>query len=344
MKKLKYFFIIKRRTIIAAIFIFITMSCQAKNDDNISNDDLVITDLGENNIGIGSYELAVEFFTDDGLREILDTDTGNVFFVTEVPRDPFLLYCLRNFPTLIIDISENVVQHRISYNNYYTRDIIYGDNVKGVSTYKIYQFENELFSGIESVLTDKTGVIERYKQIEIFRNQDGVINSIDEYLAATNRIFQQHSYSYDDNIIIANDGLRSGYAYVVLVEEEDRYLYYDNYQGYMTEPERPDITIEFIDENVIISVYRGSLSYYTVASKFYFTNGILMKMEYMDRYILNYTVSSGKGEIIVTNTSGEITERRILERRINAAGYLEYELVIYPSGNGYEYFFTKDMF
>jgi len=360
MKKPKSFFIVKRKTIIiiTAIFILITNSCQAKNDDKISNDDLVITYLGENNIETGSYEPAAEFFTDDGLRangnKILDTDAGNVFFVTEVPRDPFLLYRLKNFPTLIIDISENVVQQRISYNNYYTRDIIYGDNVKGVSRYTIYQFENELFNGIESVLSDKTGVIERYKQIEIFRNQDGVINSIDEYRLGTDQVSRQHSFSYDDNILIANDGLRSGLAYEVLVEEEDRYLYYRDYQRYIIEPEKPDTTIEFVDENVIITEYYKSLLNYYVYSKFYFTNGILMKREYMDRYFLNmdnmdgyietYTVSSGKGEIIVTNTSGEITERRILERRINAAGYLEYELVIYPSGNGYEYFFTKDMF
>jgi hypothetical protein len=348
----------KTALVLTAIFILITMSCQAKTDDKISIDDLVATDIGENNIETGSYEPAAEFFADDGLREnsyeILDTDTGNVFFVTEVPRDPFLLYYLRNNPTLIIDISENVVEQRISYNHHYSRDIFYGDNVKGVSEYTIYQFENELFSGIESVLTDKTGVIERYKDIIFYRNQDGVVNSIDQY-RYTGTVSQHHSYSYDDNIIIDNDGMHSGArSMAVIVEEEDRYLYYRDYQGYMTEPEKPHTIIEFVDENVIITEYYKSSLNYFVYSKFYFTNGILMKREYMDRYFQNmdkidgyietYTVSSGKGEIIVTNTSGEITERRILERRINAAGYLEYELVIYPSGNGYEYFFTKDMF
>jgi len=308
----------KTALVLTAIFILITMSCQPKNDDNISNDDLVITDIGENNIETGSYEPAAEFFADVGLREnsyeILDTDTGNVFFVTEVPRDPFLLYDLSNYLTLIIDISENVVQHRISYNNYYTRDILYGFDMNGASRYTIYQFENELFSGIESILTYKTGVIERYKQIEIFRNQDGVINSIDQYRLETNQASRHHSYSYDDNIIIANDGLRSdAISMTVLVEEEDRYLYYRDYQRYMTEPERPHTTIEFVDENVIISVYIGSLSYYTVSSKYYYTNGILMKREHIERGTETYTVSSGKGEIIVTNTSGEITERRILE-------------------------------
>jgi len=37
-------------------------------------------------------------------------------------------------------------------------------------------------------------------------------------------------------------------------------------------------------------------------------------------------------------------EHRMLERRINDAGFLEYEAVMFPSGTGYEYYFTKDTF
>jgi hypothetical protein len=40
--------------------------------------------------------------------------------------------------------------------------------------------------------------------------------------------------------------------------------------------------------------------------------------------------------------NGTEIEHRMLERRINTAGYLEDEAVRLPSGTGYEYFITKD--
>jgi hypothetical protein len=43
-------------------------------------------------------------------------------------------------------------------------------------------------------------------------------------------------------------------------------------------------------------------------------------------------------------SDGTEIERRMLERRINDAGFPEYEAVILLSETGYEYYFTKDTF
>ena len=129
-------------------------------------------------------------------------------------------------------------------------------------------------------------------------------------------------------------------AIAAAVEEESKYLIFTNERCYLEVPDKPQIIIEFINDDVIITEYMVDNG--EIYSRFCFTNGIIMKEEYFGIRTETYTVSSGTGEVIITNPDGTERERRILERRLNDAGYLEYEKVRYTSGGGYEYFFTKD--
>jgi hypothetical protein len=230
---------------------------------------------------------------------------------------------------------------RISYRDFDKKDIIYGDSERGTFWYSIYLFQNRVFSGIDRATTNNGRLLWRYKEIEINRDADGAINSIDEYATGQNRLLWRHTYKKNNNTIVANDGLRSGVIFAVLVEEESKYLFHQDHRMYNRTPDKPETTIEFIDNgDVIITSYNPLLQ--RDYSRFYFTNGILMKREYIGDRTETYTVSSGIGEIVITNTADAVIERRMLERRINDAGYLEYEAVKYPSGPGHEYFITKD--
>jgi len=260
-----------------------------------------------------------------------------------ISRDPFLLFYLSNYPTLQIDTSENVVVQRIDYKNFDKKEINFGDGDPGIFWNSIYVFKDGIFNGKDNAATNYDGILlSRYKGIEIHRNDDGSAGSIDEYSPRSDRLSWRHVYKKTNNITVANNGLRRGSVCAVLVEEESKFSYFDNYKKYNNTPDAPDTTIEFINGDVVISAYNYPPQ--KEYSRFYFINGILMKREYINNRTETYTVSSGKGEIIVTDTSGAVIERRTLERRINAAGYLEYEAVKYPSGAGYEYFFTKDTF
>ena len=259
----------------------------------------------------------------------------------DISKDPFLLYYLRNYPTIKIDNSKNVMIQYISYRDFDKKDIIYGDSERGTFWYSIYLFQNRVFSGIDRATTNNGRLLWRYKEIEINRDADGAIYSIDQYAIGQNRLLWRHTYKKNNNTIVANDGLRSGVIFAVLVEEESKYLFYEDHRMYNRTPDKPETTIEFIDNgDVIITSYNPLLQ--RDYSRFYFTNGILMKREYIGDRTETYTVSSGIGEIVITNTAGAVIERRMLERRINDAGYLEYEAVKYPSGPGHEYFITKD--
>ena len=261
----------------------------------------------------------------------------------DTSMDPFLLYYLRNYPTIQINTSENVLIQRISYQNFEKKEIIYGDEVPGTFTYSIYLFQNGVFNGIDRAKTVNGKLLIRSKSAEIIRSVDGLILTINTYVpdaSGIDSLSYQHIYDKVNNRIVANEGLRNGAIGAVIVEDESKFYYYEDHQRYNKSPDSPDIIIEFINDDVIITVY--NFLFQRISSRFYFTNGILMKREYNDS-IETYTVSSGIGEIIVTDISGELIERRVLERRINDAGYLEYEAVKYPSGTGYEYFITKDL-
>jgi hypothetical protein len=236
-----------------------------------------------------------------------------------------------------------VLVQRIDYKNFDTKEINFGDEDHGTFWSSIYLFNNRVFCGIDDVATNNIGILSSlYKAIWINRNQDNLVESIDEYETRTNRILKHHIYKKNDNVIVANDGLSRGAVCAVLAEEDKKYIYYRDHQNYSKVPDEPVMIINFNNGDIIIDWY--VFGPWRHSTRFYFDNGILMKREYINNRTETYTVNSGLGEIIITNTLGEVTERRMLERRISAAGYLEYEAVRLPSGEGYEYFFTKDTF
>jgi len=258
-----------------------------------------------------------------------------------IPRDPFLLYYLRNYPSIKIDTSENMAVQRISYKDFDKKEIDFNDGERGTFWHSIYLLKNGVFSGIDNATTKENRLLLRTKAIGINRNSSGLISSIDQYATGEGRFLRQHSYKKTNNVTIANDGLRSGAVVCsVLVEEEGRFLYYRNLQDYNKVPDEPETILSFINGDVIIDTYvSGPRKLY---SRYHFINGILMKREFIGDCTETYTVSSGKGQIIVTKPDGTEIERRTLERRTNAEGYLEYEAVRFPSGTGYEYYFSKD--
>ena len=288
------------------LFTLTVMSCQGKSTNLIDNSFL----------GVG--ESAVDFF-----------------------YDSFLIYYLRNYPTLHFDTSENVIVQRIDYNDFDRKEINYSDFEQGTFWHTIYLFNDSIFVGIDNATTNSSGLLSRYKQIEIYRNEDGSIDSIDQYVVGENRLSWQHVYYKNDNTIIANDGQRGGPVAAVIVEEETRFLYFSNHQRYSQSPDEPETIIEFNNEEVFVTRYTSNPR--RQHSQFYFLNGILLERIFFGDRTETYTVSSGIGEVIVTDNTGSVIEHRILERRINDTGYLEYEMVKYPSGAGYEYFFTKEM-
>ena len=347
MRKNKFSFdnYVNKKILMALMLLFIQliMNCQRENSSEINksnlgtenhaffNQDKNNNDRSSNIEGIVNVNISIDQILPNNME---DSTTQSL------SRDPFLLYYLRNYPTLKIDISENLAVQRISYRDYEKKEINYGDDEPGTYWHSIYLFENGVFQGIENAITNDSTVLWRHISLDINRNQNGSIGSINKYMTGTEKLMQQDTYKKDKNIIVANDGLRSGVIFAVLVEEEQRLLYFRDYQRYNKEPDIPDTTIEFIDDDIIITQYNFYLQKYI--SRFYFINGILMKREYIDNYIETYTISSGIGEIIITDINGDLIERRFLERRINDAGYLEYEAVIASSGIGYEYFFSKD--
>jgi RHS repeat-associated protein len=260
----------------------------------------------------------------------------------EIYKDPFLLGYLRNYPTIRIDTSENVAVQRIWYKDFDKKEIDYSDAPDDILNNTIYLFKNGIFEGIDNAVTNNGELVRRYKVIEIKRDTDESIISIDQFTTGEGRFLRQHIYKKNNNVIVANDGLRRGVIGSVLVEEEKKFIYYSNYQDYDKAPDEPEMIIEYNNEEMIVDRYAFGPRKHR--SRFYFTDGILMKREYFDDRTETYTVSSGKGEIIVTEPDGTEIERRMLERRINNSGFIEYEAVRLPSGEGYEFFFTKDKY
>ena len=258
---------------------------------------------------------------------------------------PFLLLYLRNFPTIRIDTSENVAVQRISYSDFDRREVHYGDGEPSTSWHDIFVFQNGIFYGIETVLSMEGMPIRRYQRIDILRDQNGLVRSIDEHpgpVLTGHRPVRQHTYAREKNITIANNRLNSGAAFAVFVEEESRFLFWGDYQRYLRTPDRPDRIIEFINYgDVIITDY--NFIFQRIGSRFHFVNGVLMKREYHDR-TETYTVRTGIGEIVVTNPAGDVIERRMLERRKNDDGFLEFEAVRFEAGTGFKFSITRDTF
>jgi hypothetical protein len=255
-----------------------------------------------------------------------------------ISADPFLICYLRNYPTLAVDISENVMVQRISYSDYDKKAIIYGDDIPGTERYTVFLFTNNIFQGIDQVTRYNTET-KRYKSIEFLYRSDSSF-LINQYVLGTDRV-TQHSYEKDGTLIIANQGGRSGPVGSVIEIIENKYSYYGSYKSYQTRHNTPETTIELNGDEIIICSYdiiSGDL--YT---RYYFRNGIKME-EYINGLTRTYTVKSGVGEILVTNSDGELKERWGLERKIDEKGYLVYESVRNANGGGYEYFFTKDTF
>ena len=327
------------------LFALLFISCQREHGSDTSKTDLITEYIIPNNF-INNNNENIHDIEDEVIASRNISVENNIYYYTEflaaqnISRDPFLLYFLRNYPTLNINISENIAIQRISYKDFEKQEINYGDNDPGTFWHSIYLFKNGIFIGIDNATTNNNSILWRYKSIEINRNQEGLIDTTTQYITGTEIPSQENIYNKNNNIIIANDGLRRGTIFTVLIEEENKYSYFGDYQRYIDTPNKPETTIEFCNNNIIITQYNFILQKYT--SRFYFVNGILMKREYIDNQIETYTVSSGIGEIIVTDYDGKLIECRLLERRVNEAGYLEYEAVKFPSGTAYEYFFKKD--
>jgi hypothetical protein len=267
------------------------------------------------------------------------TNIINTTDTSGVPWYPFFLYYFLNSSTIKFNTSENIVRLYIDYTNFEKKEISYGDTEYESSLFSIFLFHDGAFIGIEKMNIINNEILWRRKELDVLLNADKSVNSLIQYSIEENRFLRQHTYEKINNIIITNDS--SGAIIGCIVEEESKLIYYTSYQEYMETPDKPERIIEFRDNDTIMDYYS-----YTgqLVTQYYFTNGILMKIEH---FIYNprteiYTVSSGTGEIIVTKSDGTEMHRNKLIRRINDKGYLEYEAVIYPSGEGYEYFITNE--
>jgi len=70
-----------------------------------------------------------------------------------ISRDPFLLFYLRNYPSIRIDASENVAVQRISYKDFDKKEIDFNDGERGTFWHSIYLFQNGVFCGIDNATT-----------------------------------------------------------------------------------------------------------------------------------------------------------------------------------------------
>ncbi|MDR2480329.1 MAG: hypothetical protein LBD48_13615 [Treponema sp.] len=252
--------------------------------------------------------------------------------IETVYNDPFLLYFLRNGPTLDLNRSGNVSIKDIRYRDFKNKIIDYGDADPGTEQYSSYLFRNQQFYGIDRVNKDEHG-IHRYKEVEMLYNADGSI-TVKRYMVGSNRFIQQDDYRWSNGVLIANEGLRFAMGFSVVKKDDTHYYYYDAYGRYQSDPDKPEITIALQDNQVTVTVYSYTLK--KIVNVLYFTDGILMKTEDQHGRVLSYTVSNGIGEIVVT-INGKVTEVKKLERRINGEGFLEYESVQNADGSGSEW-------
>ena len=201
-----------------------------------------------------------------------------------------------------------------------------------------------MFMGIDNLYTKDGLPLWRLPNVEIIRNNDGSINTINTYLIGaaigTSRLNQQFVFQKTDNITIV-DNIGTGLALDVLIEEESGYSIFRSYQRFINTPDRPDFIIEINGNEVILSDYNFLTQ--RITGRSHFIDGILMRRELSQRVEI-YTIDSGIGEVIITTHDGEEIERWSLERRIDDDGFLIYQSVVYPSGGGYEFLISKDNF
>jgi hypothetical protein len=254
--------------------------------------------------------------------------------IEAVYDDPFLLFYLRNNPTININRSGNLSNKHIYYRNFENKIVDYGDADTGTEQYSSFLFRDRKFYGIDSIDENERG-IQRYKSVEILYNAGGSI-TFNHYRVGSNQ-FTRDDYRWRDDILIANEGLRFGGIASVIKKDDFHYYYYRSYRRYQSNPELPDTTMALQDNQVIVTSYDMK----KVVSVFYFIDGILMKTEDFHGRTLTYTVSSGIGEIVVT-INGEVTEVKKLERRIDDEGFLVYEGVQNADGTGYEWVYINE--
>ena len=253
-------------------------------------------------------------------------------------NDPLLLSYFLFIPTIKIDISKNVVIQQIWYNNFDQKDRSYGDDEPGTERYTIFLFCDGIFYAIDNVETYQ-GKITRSKERENIHNPDESI-TVNLYRLGTNQISAQHIFIWNENILVANHGNRDGRPTSVVVKNDIGYQYFYSHRGYASN--LPSTLIEFKDKETIIYIYNSFTGDITLIR--YYVNGILMNVKHEDGRTETYTVSSGAGELLITDSTGNLIEKSRLEREINEDGYLVYELVVRQAGDGYEFFYTKDTF
>jgi hypothetical protein len=234
------------------------------------------------------------------------------------------------------ETSANIVTQRIQYRDYDKKVVNYGDGEIGTQEYTIYLFENMKFKGID-LLWKTNGNERRYKECEFSQNDDGTVY-VKNYSIRNGRFLNQNVFEQNNNTLMASEG-EQGFQSTVIVKGADRYSYFQDYRRY--NENIPETIIAFIGKNITVSSYTLTGE---VINKRYYEDGILMKIEYRDGRIEDYTVRTGVGEIVTTDTEGAITRRNRLERRVDENGCLIYEGVRRENGTGYEYIVRKDIF
>jgi hypothetical protein len=263
--------------------------------------------------------------------------------------NPFLVYYLRNGPTLNLNTSDDVMIQQKAYLDYdkkTNRQV--GDMGVNMEGYTIYLFKNKEFAGLDIIEKNNQDFhdgaeIWRAHETAFIYSPDGSIKINQYRVSGTNPLNQEYTIKRDNNILISNDGARGNVIASVITLDKSRYCYYTNYESFRETSDTPNTTIEFDGKNVSIYSYNFLLK--KMSSVSYFQKGILMKKEdLIHDEIYTYTVSSGIGELVITNMAGKIIERQRLERKLDNDGYLIYQGVRLTDGTGYEWFITKDTF
>jgi hypothetical protein len=249
--------------------------------------------------------------------------------------DPFLLYFYRNSPIIASGTSASVVTQRIEYRDYDKKIVNYGDGEIGTQEYIIYLFDKLKLKGID-LMWQNNGSERRLKQYEFFQD-DGTMY-VRNYSTGNGRLLSQDTYGQNNDTLIANEGKR-GFQPAVIVKNANKYFYFQSHRRY--NEDKPATIIEFDGKDITVFSYTltGELN-----DKRYYEDGILMRIEHRDGRIEDYTVRSGIGEIITTDTKEIDIRHDRLERRVDENGCLVFEGVRRANGTGYEYIVRKDIF
>jgi len=247
----------------------------------------------------------------------------------------FLFAYLQNSPTIKFDTSRNVVRRRISYINFDKREIFHGDDDSRSEWYDVILFQNGIFHGLETVRIND-GIVTRYSVVTFINNADGSI-IVKEFEIMANKISRRHIFNRNDSIFIANERVKDGRpaSIIVIIEEGIEYLFFRNHLDYARN--LPAMRVIFENGYTTIHSYSSGITYFH-------KDGILMRAEFADGRRHIYSVSSGIGEVIMTDTTGAILFQGSLERKLDDNGFLIYQAVRFQQGEGYEWFITQDSF